>query len=137
MTRDSILKHLYIGKSHLNFIKDGSTLLPDTTFGDLGRDLIDLQYITLPQWVLGTKSIIPNLAITGTLDIISKTFDVSPIEAKHTLLITKVPLGKNLQEYKFKDILWSSYYQDQYRGYLFQIIPVQRPLIPQEVIWRQ
>lgn len=42
--------------------------------------------------------------------------------SKHVLYITAVPKFKNLDLYRFNNCLWSSYYEDSHRGYLFQIL---------------
>ena len=41
------------------------------------------------------------------------------------LLITGIPKGKSLEPFKLKDIIWESYYEDKYRGYLYQIISLE------------
>ena len=48
-------------------------------------------------------------------------FEITPMMPKHCLFITGVPKGAILDNFRVRRTYWSSYYEDDVRGYLFQI----------------
>ena len=48
-------------------------------------------------------------------------FEITPMMPKHCLFITGVPKGAILDNFRVRRTYWSSYYEDDIRGYLFQI----------------
>ena len=106
------LKTLYIGKSKLAFDDFGA----NTTIGKLAKDTN----------LIGKT--LPDLCITGKLIGNKSLFSTNTIP-EHTLYITGVPLkAKSLDPYRLENCIWSSYYQDGYRGYLFQITRIDKDI---------
>ena len=115
----NIVKNQYVGKSKVDFtfygfIVEGTTLVEDigimfaNNFGKLFNNI----YPFLPDYYIPGRMIDPS-----TMDI----GDLSPGETSF-LFITGIPKRKNLDPYRLKDVIWSSFYEDAYRGYLFQLI---------------
>lgn len=106
----NIVKDLYIGKSKLEFRFNDQILEPETVVDFIGVPYPKLkEYPTLPDYI-----IIGNLQ--GNIFNIKTGYNI------HYLLITGIPKGvKTLDWYRVKDSIWSSYYEDNYRGYLFQV----------------
>ena len=94
----NIVKDLYIGKSKL-IIKCNQKELPQTT---------------LVMDVLRPTGFTGNLLATGE-------FEITPMMPKHRLYVTGIPKGAILDNFRIRRVYWSSYYEDNIRGYLFQI----------------
>lgn len=110
----NIVKDLYIGKSKLDIRFNGQILEPETVV-----DFIGVPYPKTPK--TQDYPTLPDFMVIGTFDNI-KTFDMRTGYNTHYLLITGIPKGtKTLDWYRVKKAIWSSYYEDSYRGYLFQI----------------
>lgn len=116
-----IVKDLYISKSKLREIRvngkimSSNTLVKDvalpTTFGN-----------TLPDY--GTIGTLCNIMGFGIPDN-SFIFEVDP-KGDHKLFITGIPKDAlSLKAFKLKHTIWSSYYEDDKRGYLFQVLPYE------------
>lgn len=107
----NIIKNLYIGKSKLIF-EANDCIIPDTS---------TIEEIFCPTKYEGN---LPDYGIYGSLwhykD--TNTFEINWVNPDHKLFITGIPKGTALDNYRLKDTIWSSYYEDEYRGYLFQII---------------
>ena len=113
-----IVKNQYIGKSKLTFIKNGEVLSPQTLFGD----------ISLP--IIKKTKYQPDLVIIGSYHkgIINLTPDILEKINLVKLVVTGIPKRVPLDKYKLPFVIWESYYEDNYHGYLFQIIPDDKPL---------
>lgn len=106
------IKTLYIGKSKLAFDDCGA----NTQIGKLAKET-GLSHRNMPD-----------LCIEGKLHC-SQSLFMTEITPEHILYITGVPLkAKSLNPYRLQDCLWSSYYQDNYRGYLFQITRINQDI---------
>lgn len=110
--------NLYIGKSKLSFIKNGnylpsSTLVKDVLFKNPSSGGQPYTMMT------------PEYYVDGLFDTIDDNFfflDGTPV---HRLYISAIPLSvEDVNDYKiiFPTPIWTSYYEDSVRGYLFQII---------------
>lgn len=115
----NIVKNQYVGKSKMDFtfygsVVEGTTLVEDIgiMFADnFGKPFNNI-YPFLPDYYIPGRMIDPS-----TMDI----GDLSPGETSF-LFITGIPKRKSLDPYRLKDVVWSSFYEDTYRGYLFQLI---------------
>lgn len=104
------IKTLYLGKSKLAFDDFGA----NTQIGKLAKET-----------GLGTNRL-PDLFIEGKLHC-SQSLFITEISPEHILYITGIPLkSKSLDPYRLQGCIWSSYYQDSYRGYLFQITRIDQ-----------
>lgn len=111
----NIVKDLYIGKSKLKFNFEGHTIRPKTPVGLLG----------VPYHKLDKYPTYPDYIIHGNFDG-NNTFNINMSENCHRLLITGIPKwAKTLDWYRVNGTIWSSYYEDNYRGYLFQILDMK------------
>lgn len=120
----NIVKNQYIGKSKLNFyFKDNS--LPNTMqWQELGFKLEDRKGIKFNS----INKYLPDYYVPLYIKNIPKVNIALPNDKgfyNRILLITGIPKGKSLEPFKLKDIIWESYYEDKYRGYLYQIISLE------------
>lgn len=111
----TIVKDLYIGKSKL-IIKCNQRELPQIT---LVRDVLQPTGFTGNMPDYGTYG---NLLTTGE-------FEITPMMPKHRLYVTGIPKGAILDNFRIRRVYWSSYYEDDIRGYLFQITDEHPKLI--------
>lgn len=113
-----IVKNQYIGKSKLTLLKDGKVISPQTLMGDLGLPLIK------------KTKYHPDLVIFGSYS--KGIINLSPEGLEKInlvkLVVTGIPKRDTLEPYKLPSVIWESYYEDSHRGYLFQIIPNDKPL---------
>lgn len=113
-----IIKNQYIGKSKLTLLKDGNVISPQTLMGDLGLPLIK------------KTKYHPDLVIFGSYN--KGIINLSPEGLEKInlvkLVVTGIPKRDTLEPYKLPSVIWESYYEDSHRGYLFQIIPNDKPL---------
>ena len=117
-----IVRKQYVGKSKLDFYLEGELIKTPLEIGSLGFTLEDekcnkFQDINryLPDYYIPIK-----IRDISSVEIgMGKTLDFT-----HILYITGVPKFKPLKPFRIKDIKWDSYYEDLYRGYLFQILKV-------------
>lgn len=118
---EKIVGNQYIGKSKLTFTRKGETLSKETLIGELANIFKDWQGI--PMAIQNEKA--PNYFIEGHFSSDTNSWELEPEESLDTqrLYITGIPKDLDLEEFKIGDALWSSYYEDNYRGYLFQIAP--------------
>lgn len=111
----NIVKDLYIGKSKL-LIQVNDKTVEDTTL--IGK-------ILLPT---GYQGNMPDYGTHGTLweelPGGKKSFEITPHHPDHKLYVTGIPKGAILDNFRLQGSIWSSYYEDDIRGYLFQIIPI-------------
>jgi hypothetical protein len=124
-----LVKNLFIGKSKLIFYKKGFNLvrLPDTTtFSELY--IVDVGFPTMlcePQRE-ALQDRLPDIMLYGELSIYDQSFTMdinNPTKGTDRLFITGISLGTpDLDKYRFKNAIWSSYYEDDHRGYLFQVV---------------
>ena len=70
---------------------------------------------------------LPDLIRNGKFDPYDDTFWVDKYFHDNNLYITGIPKNTvSLDPYRLKGCLWSSYYEDNYRGYLFQILSINQ-----------
>lgn len=101
-----IVKDLYIGKSKL-IIECNQREIPQTT---------------LVQDVLQPTGFTGNMPDYGTLGNFREgKFEITLMMPKHRLYVTGIPKGAILDNFRIRRTYWSSYYEDDIRGYLFQI----------------
>lgn len=102
----NIVKDLYIGKSKLV----------------IGFNQKEIPQTTLVQDVLQNTGFTGNMPDYGTCgNFKDGRFEITPMMPKHYLFITGVPKGAILDNFRIQRTYWSSYYEDEVRGYLFQI----------------
>lgn len=118
-----IVKNQYIGKSKLTFTRKGEVLRPETLIGELAKDFTDWQGIPMGSHIYKA----PDYFIEGHFFPDTNSWELEPEESLdiQRLYITGIHKDfPNLDEFKIGDAFWSSYYEDNYRGYLFQITPL-------------
>lgn len=113
-----IVKNQYIGKSKLTFVQNDKILNPQTLIGEIGLHLIKKSKYQ------------PDLVIQGHYH--KGIINITPTDLEKlglvNLVITGIPKRIPLENYKLPFVIWESYYEDNYHGYLFQIIPGNKPL---------
>jgi len=102
----NIVKDLYIGKSKLSFFSNQREI-PSTTL---------VQDVLQPTGFTGNM---PDYVTYGNYR--DGKFEITPMMPKHQLYITGIPKGAILDNFRIQRVYWSSYYEDDIRGYLFQI----------------
>lgn len=114
----NIVKNQYIGKSKLIIVQNEKVVPPQTLMGD----------ISLP--IIKKNKYQPDLVIIGSYHkgIINLTPDVLEKMNLVKLVVTGIPKRVPLDDYKLPFVIWESYYEDDHRGLLFQIIPNDKPL---------
>lgn len=113
--------NLYIGKSKLSFIKNGN-YLPSST---LVKDVLVKSSSGDQPYTMTT----PEYYVDGLFDTIEDNFFFLDGTPAHRLYISAIPLSvEDVNDYKivFPTPIWTSYYEDSVRGYLFQIIKNER-----------
>lgn len=113
-----ILKDLYIGKSQL-IIKCNQKEIPQTA------KVMDVLQPT------GYSYNMPDYGTYGNFNPATKEFEITPMMPRYALFVTGIPLGGILDNFRLQRVYWSSYYEDNIRGYLFQITD---PGIPKLII---
>ena len=110
----TIVKDLYIGKSKLTF-KVNDKIIPDTH--TIGQFFFRAAMIPIKNS--------PDYGTFGNFWIHDNqgTFEITLFHPEHKIYVTGVPKGEVLDNFRLEDTVWSSYYEDDMRGYLFQIIP--------------
>ena len=119
-----ILKNQYIGKSKLTFTKNGEALSNLTLIGEIGKTFADFE----GKQISLLDSRLPDCFIQGHFSSDDNSMEVNPSEYINTqrLYITGIPKDAlDLEPYRLKGVIWSSYYEDNYRGYLFQMVPMK------------
>ena len=117
----SIVRQQYIGKSKLN-IDLGGVILPGQ---------VKLDTLGYPLIIPGPYKHYPDWVIFGYFDPKNLVFKRVGIEKrkKESLYITGIPKGApSIDPWRLDKVIWSSYYEDDYRGYLFQILNSNEPL---------
>lgn len=115
-----IVKNQYVGKSKIDFTFGGRSLDGKNLIGDIGIPFTDsrgIPFTTLEPYM-------PDYYILGDVSDIS-TMELIPQDIRKTKVLYITGISKEatrLDDYKLKGVLWSSYYEDQYRGYLFQMV---------------
>lgn len=113
-----IVSDLYIGKSKISFQVNDKCLPKETP----------VKEILLPT---GFKDNLPDYGTIGNLwqtldgDKFPLTFEVTPLHPDHKIFVTGIPKGAILDDFRLNGVIWSSYYEDNIRGYLFQVIPYE------------
>lgn len=126
----NLVKNLFIGKSKLEFIDKNTQLLPDV---EVFEDIMENNYF--PK---GGYS--PDIQVNGIFHDHSNTFVLSSdiLGPLHCLYITGIPKNTpNLDFFRLKGSIWSSYHENNHRGYLFQILPITLPIELAEQPWKQ
>lgn len=118
MFKDKIFK-LYLSKAKVSFI-DGSNNKPLPLDEEIGN---------WAQPIISHNKNVPDFFIRGNYQKINKSmahkFTISP-NGPHVLFITGTPLkNTDLETFRFKDRLFSSYYEDEIKGCYFQVLPVK------------
>ena len=114
---------LYIGKSQLKFILNGTELQNITEF----QNIKDAAGWRFGRTHLGPSDKVPDIKVNGVYHENYKVFVLTDasnlLGSLHNLYVTGIPKdAKSLDPYRLKDVIWSSYYEDDYRGYLFQVV---------------
>lgn len=106
----NIVKDLYIGKSKLIF-EANDCIIPDVT--EIGK-------IFFPT---GWEGNLPDYGTMGNLWVHNNqgTFEITWKRPEHKIWVTGIPKGAILDDFRIQETIWSSYYEDNIRGYLFQI----------------
>ena len=115
----NIVKNQYVGKSKIDFTFNGSVIDGTTLVKDIGILFADKNGEPFNNGC----SFLPDYYIPGKVVDLC-TMDIGEISSRETsfLFITGIPKRKDLDDYRIKEVIWSSYYEDAYRGYLFQLI---------------
>jgi len=113
----------YIGKGKLSLVKDHQFINGSTKIGDIAYPVVildkDRDNLKWPDYYL------MGLYISPTEEDPVEMFQVvKPYETCiHHLYITGIPKGaKSLKPFRLQDCIWSSYYEDNLHGFLFQIV---------------
>lgn len=115
-----IVKNQYAGKAKIDFTFNGKTIDGKNLIGDIGIPFTDGE----GRPFTNMNPYLPDYYIMGDVSDIS-TMELIPKDIRKTkiLYITGIPKNASrLDEYKLKNVLWSSYYEDSHRGYLFQLV---------------
>ena len=118
----NIVKNQYIGKSKLSFTYRDYLCDEESTIDALGYPLV----------IPGGHKNLPDYFIPGYFDIKQNSFKVVCLDnrSRENLYITGIPLGvDSIDPWRLCKTIWSSYYEDEHRGYLFQILNSNEPLI--------
>lgn len=121
-----IVKNQYVGKAKIDFTINGRSLDGKNLIGDIGIPFIDSNGIPFTN----LDYHLPDYYILGDVSDIS-TMELIPQDIRKTkvLYITGIPKeATRLDSYRLKGVLWSSYYEDKYRGYLFQMVDFSTPV---------
>ena len=120
----------YIGKSKINFVSLSSnvdfTINSKSLIGEIANRL----------FIPGGEKVIPDYFISGIFfpgerPTFRINFDLDKIGPKNNdiLYITGVPKNTpSLDRFRLQGKKWSSYYEDEHGGYLFQILTYDQPL---------
>ena len=114
----------YIGKSQLSLIsKDGSYIDGTTKIGDIAYPVVivdkDRPNLKWPDYYLIGFYINPTEEDPANIFQITKPY----IKGTHSLYITGIPKNTpSLKPFRLEGCLWSSYYEDNLHGFLFQIV---------------
>lgn len=117
-----IVKDLYIGKSKLQFFCDQKELKPTTLVLEVLK----------PTGYLGNM---PDYGTYGNYQ--EGKFEITSLKPKHQIYVTGIPKGAILDNFRLQRTFWSSYYEDDLRGYLFQVIDGYPKLIIPKLIIKQ
>lgn len=114
----NIVKNQYVGKSKIDFTFNGSVIDGTTLVKDIGILFADENGEPFNNGC----SFLPDYYIPGKVVDLC-TMDIGELSSRETsfLFITGIPKRKDLDDYRIKEVIWSSYYEDAYRGYLFQL----------------
>lgn len=119
-----IVKNQYIGKSKIDFTYQGKPID--------GTNIIQDICLPLKRLIKDNKlnCYMPDYFVIGKVtDICTMDIWIPEISKGDILYITGIPkYSMSLSSYKLKNIQWDSYYEDKYRGYLFQMARVQDPV---------
>lgn len=120
----NIVKNQYIGKSKIDFTFQGKPLDGTNIIQDIG--------LPLNKFIKDFNKLnpyMPDYFVIGRVTDIC-TMDIWDNKVSEDILyITGVPkYTLSLSTYKLKYIKWASYYEDKYRGYLFQMATIQDPI---------
>lgn len=118
-----VVYNTYIGKSHLALIKDGKFLEGNSKIGDISYPCVILDKnrdtLTWPDYYIMGWFEPATEADPANLFHILKPWN----KIIHHLYITGIPKGApSLEPFRLENCLWSSYYEDDLHGYLFQIL---------------
>lgn len=118
-----VIYNTYIGKSRIPIIKDSLQVEGTTKIGDIAYPVVILDKnrdnLKWPDYYL--IGLYVNPTDSDPMEFFQM---VKPYEkCTHHLYITGIPKGaKSINPFKLEGCIWSSYYEDNLHGYLFQII---------------
>ena len=121
-----IVKNQYVGKAKIDFTINGRSLDGKNLIGDIGIPFLDSNGIPFTN----LDYHLPDYYILGDVSDIS-TMELIPQDIRKTkvLYITGIPKeATRLESYHLNGVLWSSYYEDKYRDYLFQMVDFSTPV---------
>lgn len=121
-----IVKNQYVGKAKIDFTINGRSLDGKNLIGDIGIPFIDSHGIpfTNMDYHMPDYYILGDVSDISTMELIPKDIGKTKV-----LYITGIPKeATRLDSYQLKGVLWSSYYEDKYRGYLFQMVDFSTPV---------
>lgn len=94
---------------------------------------VEIGNVAQRLYMPGCDKHLPDFYIRGTFNPKKRSFELTYDQLgffPHALYITGVPSGHlDLDDFKLRDNIWSSYYEDEKGGYLFQILPADTLLI--------
>ena len=117
-----IVGNQYVGKAKIDFMFNDKLVDCKSLIKDIGIPFQDNDGIPFTN----LDPNFPDYFILGEVSDIS-TMKLDPVDLGKTkiLYITGIPKqAPSLDEFKLNNTLWSSYYEDGYRGYLFQLISI-------------
>lgn len=109
-----LISQLYIGKSRLTLLCNGREL-PQTTL------IMDAMQPT------GYSFNLPDYCTFGNFSLDTREFEITPMMPRHRLFVTGIPKNEILDNFRLQEVIWSSYYEDNIKGYLFQITRMGTP----------
>ena len=117
---EKIVGNQYVGKAKIDFTFNGKIIDCKSLIKDIGIPFQDSNGVHFTNLVPN----FPDYFILGEVsDISTMKLDYGDLRKTKILYITGIPKqAPSLDDYKLKNVLWSSYYEDEYRGYLFQLI---------------
>lgn len=124
-----IVRNQYIGKSKVDFTFYGGPVSGTTLIGDISLPFMDKEGNPFTTY----DPHLPDVIIPGTVTDIS-TMEIAcdpnlSLDKVSIMYITGIPKNaRSLDDYRLNNVIWQSYYEDSYRGYLFQILKASEPV---------
>lgn len=124
-----VVYHTYIGKSRINIVRNGSYVNPTEKIGDIAYPyIVQNKDLDIKNW--------PDYYFIGFYDPGTESdpenfFQVLKPWNKilHHLYVTGIPKNaQSLEPFRLDGCIWSSYYEDDLHGFLFQIVKNDKTL---------